>query len=39
MTAVGTNLHPECPLSRRDLEDKGTCHGDRESDVHDPEPT
>ncbi|MFZ0651239.1 MAG: hypothetical protein WAZ97_10210, partial [Pseudolabrys sp.] len=27
---------PECPLSRRVLEGKRTCHGDRESDVHDP---
>ena len=26
---------PECPLSRRVLEGKRTCHGDRESDVHD----
>jgi hypothetical protein len=26
----------ECPLSRRVLEDKRTCHGDRENDVHDP---
>jgi hypothetical protein len=27
---------PGCPLSRRVLEGKRTCHGDRESDVHDP---
>src|SRR3982074_271172 len=30
---------PECPLSRRVLEGKRTCHGDRESDVHDPKRT
>ena len=29
--------NPQCPLSRRVLEGKRTCHGDRESDVHDPE--
>ena len=27
---------PECPLSRRVLEGKRTCHGDRGNDVHDP---
>src|SRR4051812_37418930 len=32
--AVHTTANPECPLSRRVLEGKRTCHGDSESDVH-----